>query len=182
MKKVTITCKDVPWIVQEDGQIGVPAKITTCTRTRNGVVQSYVRHSLEQLISPYKTKSGYLEVSSMHNGKRVKALVHRLIGLAFVPGHEDKLTINHINGIKTDNRPENLEWVSLSQNTKHQWQTGLVNLRGDNNPHAKLTSKQVLYMRRLMLQGVPPHQLAVIAGVSDSLVYLIQNNQRWKES
>lgn len=182
MQTVTITHKDVQWLVREDGQISVPSKTTACTRTRDGVVQTYIRRGKQQPIRPCVTKSGYFEVSTMHNGKRIKALVHRLVGFAFVLGYEEGLTINHINGIKTDNRPDNLEWVSLAQNTKHQWQIGLVNLRGDNNPQAKLTSKQVLYMRRLMRQGVAAHQLAVIAGVSDSLVYMIQKNQRWTYS
>lgn len=106
-------------------------------------------------------------------------LVHRLVGMAFVPGYEDGLTINHINGIKTDNRPENLEWVSLARNTQHQWETGLVDLRGEGQPGHKLTSKQVVYIRRLLAQGVPAHTLAVIAGVSDSLMALIRDGKRW---
>ena len=176
---VTVNLKDVIWFVHKDGSISVPEKTTLCTRTKNGKTQTYSHKTKAQKISPCKTKSGYLEVSTKHNGKRVKALVHRLVGMAYVPGYKEGLTINHINGIKTDNNPENLEWVSLSQNTKHQWQTGLVNLQGENHPWAKLTSKQVLYIRRLLQQGIPAHQLAVIANVSPSTICFIRDKKRW---
>lgn len=117
----------------------------------------------------------------MVNGKRVKALVHRLVGIAFVPGADEGLSINHLNGIKTDNRPENLEWVSLADNTKHQWRTGLVDLRGDKHPKRKLSSTQVRYMRKLLNAGVSANSLAIIAGVSPRLIGMIQAGTRWRD-
>lgn len=179
METKRITLKGIDWIVRIDGTIFAPAQTTQTLRLRGGVKQSYTHTTPERPISPWKTKSGYLEVSIKHNGKRVKALVHRLVGVAFVPGYKDNLSINHINGIKTDNCPENLEWVTLAENTKHQWRTGLVNIRGDSNPNKKLSSKQVVYIRRLLQQGIPANQLAVIAGVSNSLIELIGKNKRW---
>jgi hypothetical protein len=117
----------------------------------------------------------------MKNGKRVKHTLHRLIGMAFVPGYKEELTINHINGNKLDNRIENLEWVSLARNTQHQWETGLVDLRGEKQPGSKLTSKQVVYIRELLSKGIAAHTLAVIAGVSSSTIALIRDGERWPE-
>ena len=58
---------------------------------------------------------GYPTVT-LPNCKRVR--IHRLVALAFVDGYEPELTVDHINGDKTDNRAENLQWLSNADNAK----------------------------------------------------------------
>ena len=66
--------------------------------------------------------NGYYKVCL---GKYGTYLVHRLVAQTFIPNPKDKPQVNHINGNKRDNRAENLEWVTASENTQHAVKTGL---------------------------------------------------------
>jgi NUMOD4 motif/HNH endonuclease len=68
---------------------------------------------------------GYLCVKLRIDGKSFTGCIHKLIAKAFIPNPEAKPNINHINGIKTDNRIENLEWCTHSENMEHAFRTGL---------------------------------------------------------
>jgi hypothetical protein len=74
----------------------------------------------------YDNGNGYRYISSSINGKRKNYYIHRLVSQAFIPNPENKAEVNHINGIKTDNRVENLEWVTRFQNSQHAVKTGLI--------------------------------------------------------
>lgn len=76
-------------------------------------------------LKPCIDKDGYLMVLLSNNGKRKKISIHRLVALNFMPNPENKPQVNHINGIKSDNRLENLEWVTASENIVHAWTIGL---------------------------------------------------------
>ena len=94
---------------------------------RNGMTQK----QREKILKLYtNTKNGYQYVSLSKNNKRTSLRVHCLLMEVFNPvekkrGYDKNYTINHINGIKTDNRLENLEWCSQSKNQIHAFETGL---------------------------------------------------------
>ena len=70
-------------------------------------------------------KNGYVIVNLIKNGNRKLNLLHRVIADAFLLNPLNKPCVNHINGIKTDNRAENLEWVTYSENMVHAFKKGL---------------------------------------------------------
>ena len=179
MKTISIFEKNATWIVREDGKIFSSDRESIVIRNKFNKIDTHKRIVKGKEISPFISKSGYFVVSQKIDGKRPKVFAHRLIGMAFVPGYKKELTINHINGIKTDNRLDNLEWISRSDNTKHQWEIGLVDLRGEKSSSNKLSQKQVLHIREALKKGVSANSLAIIANLSPSLIYLIGNGKRW---
>lgn len=71
-------------------------------------------------IKPWSNGRGYVCVSLRSRGKTYKRLVHRLVAEAFIPNQDKNRTeINHINYIRSDNRVENLEWATRSENMCH---------------------------------------------------------------
>lgn len=146
-------------------------------RSRWGVVTEQTKP--DQLVAGETGTHGYRVVAFYVERKRHKFLVHRLVAKAFVPGYEDGLTVNHINGNKLDNRITNLEWVTLADNTRKQWETGLVDLRADNNPNRKLDAATVALIRTRLANGERVSAIANEFSVSTSTIDFIRNRQRW---
>lgn len=73
-------------------------------------------------IKPYKLKRGYMAVKLSLGNRESKTLyAHRLIAIAFIPNPENKPQVNHINGIRNDNRVINLEWCTNKENQIHSF-------------------------------------------------------------
>jgi len=70
-----------------------------------------------KIINQYINSNGYSKVLLY---KKIYA-VHRLVALAFIPNPENKRAVNHINGVKSDNKVQNLEWVTDKENTQHSY-------------------------------------------------------------
>lgn len=83
----------------------------------------------EKIMKPYKTKRGYESIGFTKNSKTKTHRLHRVVANAFIPNLENKPVINHKNGIKDDNRVENLEWCTSSENTIHAMKTGLITIK-----------------------------------------------------
>lgn len=103
-------------------------------------------------LHPFLSKSGYLLLLFSVNRKRKHKSIHRLVAEAFLENSAGLPDVNHKNGIKTDNRLENLEWVTKSENKLHAHRTGLA-LSGEKHKDAKLTNEQVREIRRLYESG-----------------------------
>jgi hypothetical protein len=108
-------------------------------------------------ILSFNQKVRYQLVILHSDGLRFTRTVHRLVMESFElrPSVKGRWQVNHKNGNRHDNRLENLEWVTPSQNAQHAVDTGIMNNRrklmserfsGVNNPNAKLTSENVQYI------------------------------------
>ena len=85
--------------------------------TESGIV---VNTKTGKVLHQYKSEYGYLRVALCENGKQKRVFVHRLVAMKYIPNPHNLPQVNHKNGIKTDNRVENLEWCTASENQQHR--------------------------------------------------------------
>ncbi len=90
------------------------------------------------------TVNGYRTVQLCSPGRSKCLSVHSLVAEAFIGPRPDGAVVNHKNGNKADNRAENLEYVSRSENAKHAIETGLM------KPKAQFTETDIMFIRALM--------------------------------
>ena len=116
-----------------------------------------------RMIKPWITKDGYFQLELNHGKKMV---VHRLVAMAFVPG-DFGLTVNHKNGNKTDNTPDNLEWVSAVQNTMH----AAYELKCFARPPVavRLTKKDAEPIEFSSISGAAKHLMVHVNAVASAL-------------
>ena len=114
----------------------------------------------EKILAIRVDKLGYTSVGISGVGKRKTVKPHRLVAIAFLPNPNGHREINHINGIKTDNRVENLEWCTRSHNMLHAHETGLVQPPlGEKSILSRLKEAQVIEIKEKLKNGVSMYKL-----------------------
>lgn len=124
-------------------------------------------------LKPLTQGRKYPYVSLYLNKVEFKFSIHRLVGEVYLPNPDNKKQINHINGNKTDNRLENLEWVNQSENQLHAYKHGLQG--------RKYKYDRDLFIK-LLHSGITPTEMTKALGIKDRtyIYYMIRhyNNER----
>ena len=110
--------------------------------TKDGKV---INNKTNRELKPILGNVGYYQVSLSNKGESRNLTIHRLVANVFLSNDENKREVNHINGIKTDNRLINLEWATSSENRQHAFDTGLKKYtERQRTINSELMSKPVL--------------------------------------
>jgi DNA-binding XRE family transcriptional regulator len=131
---------------------------------------------LHQTINTY----GYPMVTLCKNTKHTQKLVHRIVAETFIKTNDNKLQIDHINGVKTDNMVSNLEWVTPKENTLRSVTLGLKP-RGEEHRNSKLKQKEIEQIREMYKSGkYSQRELGRLFGVAHCTIGQIVKNRTWK--
>jgi hypothetical protein len=140
-------------------------------------IDRIVKHYIDGFTRRYKgsnkkirpDKDGYLRCTLKKDGKSYHFRVHRLVADAFISNERQLKIVNHLNGIKTDNRVENLEWCNHSDNVIHAVSNRLI--------ETKLTDEQAIEIFNSKLSN---RKLGEQFKINSSIVWRIKNKKAYK--
>jgi len=131
-----------------------------------------------RILRPSAPPNGYLYVGI---GRHSKKAIHRLVLLAFVGPCPDDCEASHLNGDRRDNRSANLVWEAPLKNHRRREQHG-TSLFGERNPNAKLNTRKVLEIRRLLSEGWKGRAIAKKVGTTEFSVSKIKRGHCWSKT
>lgn len=139
-----------------------------------------VRGHRAGMLRPTINRCGYLAVSIRINGVIKTRNVHTLVANAFLGPMQHGMNVNHISGVKTDNRIRNLEYVTPRENCRHAALLGLRDAcRGSRVSGAKLNERLVLEIKAMLAAGQTPTEIAPKYGVSRDTISGIRHGKWW---
>lgn len=141
----------------------------------------------ERIMKPALDSFGYLRTMLKgDDGKTRTVKVHRIIAQTFIPNPENKAEVNHKNCIKNDNRVENLEWCTRTENIRHAFAMNVISRKGEKNSCATLTDEQVIEIRsnyeygKNCRKGKTKQQIADEYNTTFTVIKRIVQNRTWK--
>lgn len=152
-------------------------------RSKDGVIiRSNGRtHTRKSKVLKPALDQGYLKGAVCINKKITGYKIHKLVADAFVKGKKEGLEVNHINGIKHDNRSENLEWCTRSENIIHAIKTGLLPVtRGSQRTQSKMTEKTVLEIYKLKSEGIKRKIIIEKLGITIHMYKDLMRGKTWR--
>lgn len=133
-------------------------------------------------LNPYKDSHGYFQVSLYKDNKRTDKLIHHLVLEMYGEPRQEAQVTRHLNGNKTDNRIENLQWGTYLENVTDMRKHGqMPNHKGESNGQAKLTRKKVKTIRKLYADPkISLWSLARKFNMSLYAIWAIVTRRTWK--
>jgi len=129
-----------------------------------------------------KDTNGYSSVILSKNQITNQFRVHRLVADAFIPNVENLKCVNHIDGNKKNNKVENLEWVTHSENSRHSVKIGLTQKKdnsGVNNPRSRVNDSIVILIRNDFNNGLSHGELMKKYNLPSSTISNIKLKKTW---
>lgn len=166
-KKLTTPCRVY---VSSDGDFIVDEHVRW-----SSVNNSYSK--MKRRLLKKSMRGNYLRVSIRDRSESC----HRLVAKAWVSGYFDNAQVNHKNGDKTDNRAENLEWVTASQNQLHVSET-LKKRIGEKNHNATHKLSQAKEVKKMLGDGVRACEICKRLGVNKYFVSDIKRGKTWRHA
>lgn len=119
-------------------------------------------------------KHGYRTVGLCKNGVSKSTGVHRLVAKAFIPNPNNYPQVNHIDGVPSNNRADNLEWVTAQQNIKHAFvKLGVISGK------TKLKPADIVDIRKRHAAGEKQTAIARDYGVTKNTIWRVVHNYIW---
>ena len=149
------------------------------------------RKAVDYILKQRLNSHGYLDIAISKDSNEKRFVVHRLVTLAFIG--ESSLCVNHVDGIKTNNRVWNLEYVTYAQNNQHSFHIGLSPsgerhwsrlhperiLRGESINRAKLSEEDVKQIKRMLADGYKIREIASLFKMSYNAISCIKLHKTW---
>lgn len=145
--------------------------------TEDGKVFSFNSNSFKLL---KEDKNGYIRVYVSKDSKKKWFLVHRLVALAYIPNPENKKTVNHKDGNKSNNHVSNLEWSTYEENLNHAIDTGLRELQ-EFRIDRKLSDEVVHKVCKMLEEGFRNVDIAKMLGIDRYFVKNIKSGTQYKD-
>jgi HNH endonuclease/NUMOD4 motif len=145
----------------------------------NVMSMNYAKSKLPGLMSS-SLRRGYRSVYFCRPGQKGRWFtVHALVARAFLGERPPSMHINHKNGVKTDNRVENLEYCTPSENRLHSFRIGTQSNKGERHSQARLNDENVREIRSLLSSGVSRKEIALKMGVTPAAITNIALGRNW---